>query len=177
MSLTVTSLARSCNLARSTVLYYESIGLRKAAETERRELPRLLRKGSRAPAPDLYLPRRRPDAGGHSFHPRCARKRCSLRAAPAADGTQRRHRAPARTPADDRAPAENNRSIQETTRGNKREIHRRFTRLRLHRRRHAPPAHRIRKQRPQRAPGVPGVPAHPGGRDPFDPRMEPREKL
>ena len=27
MSLTVTSLARSCNLARSTVLYYESIGL------------------------------------------------------------------------------------------------------------------------------------------------------
>ena len=29
MSLTVTSLARSCNLARSTVLYYESIGLLK----------------------------------------------------------------------------------------------------------------------------------------------------
>ena len=27
MSLTVTRLARSCNLARSTVLYYESIGL------------------------------------------------------------------------------------------------------------------------------------------------------
>src|ERR1035441_10157287 len=27
MSLTVTDLARSCNLARSTVLYYESIGL------------------------------------------------------------------------------------------------------------------------------------------------------
>jgi DNA-binding transcriptional MerR regulator len=29
MSLTVTSLARSCNLARSTVLYYESIGILK----------------------------------------------------------------------------------------------------------------------------------------------------
>src|ERR1035438_3098153 len=69
------------------------------------------------------------------------------------------------------------RSIQETTRGHKREVHRHFTRLRLQRRGYAPAAHRVREQRPQRASGISGVPAHSGGGDPLHPRMEPGEGL
>ena len=44
MSLTVTRLARSCNLARSTVLYYESIGLLTRPRRSAGKLPRFSEK-------------------------------------------------------------------------------------------------------------------------------------
>ena len=160
MSLTVTRLARSCNLARSTVLYYESIGLltrpRRSAGNYRvyseKDLDRLRQICTYRDA-GLALADIRSilDASGGNAAAVLRRRLTEL-----SEGIERmreHQRAIARL-------LQTTPSIQETTRGNQREIHRRFTRFRLHRRGYAPTAHRVRKQRTQRTPGIPGVPAH-----------------
>ena len=159
MSLTVTRLARSCSLARSTVLYYESIGLltrpRRSAGNYRvyseKDLDRLRQICTYRDA-GLALADIRSilDASGGNAAAVLRRRLTEL-----SEGIERmreHQRAIARL-------LRNDTSIQETTRGNQREIHRRFTRFRLRRRGYAPPARRVREQRTQRAPGIPGVSA------------------
>ncbi len=168
--LTVTRLARRCGLSRSTVLYYESVGLLRASARSPGNYREVQREGRRATASNLRLPARGPEPGRHSVGPGRGVQQGRSRPRAAARRAGPRDRSAARSSARD-PQAARPQELQEESDGHEGEVGGDHEGVRVHRGADARLARRVRAGRARRASGVPRIPAHPGGGDSAHPRV------